>query len=142
VVVDAAADPLARAEEVQPVDLGEVVDAGRRGDGQVHRLLAGLRERLERLVGQLDEVALDAAAVREPQDRGAGLELAALADLVDEAMALERGQQPRSRALGQVGGLGELAQAHRRLALEQAGEHLAGAVDRLGARRGPARAGA
>jgi hypothetical protein len=60
-------------------------------------------------VGELDQVALDAAAMGEAQDRGAGLELAALAGLVDEAVALERGEQPRGGALGQVGGLRELA---------------------------------
>ena len=83
-------------------------------------------------------MALDAAAVGEAQDRRAGLELAALAGLVDEAVALERGEEPRGGALGQVGGLGEVAQAHRLVAVEQAREHLAGAVDRLGALSGRA----
>ena len=138
VVVDAAPDPLAGAEEVAAVDLGEVVDAVGGGDREVDRLAARLGDRLERGVGELDEVALDAAAMGEAQDRGAGLELAALAGLVDEAVALERGEQPRGGALGQVGGLGEVAQAHRLLAVEQAGEHLAGAVDRLRALSGRA----
>ena len=132
-VVDAAPDPLAGAEEVAAVDLGEVVDAVGGGDREVDRLAAGLGHRLERGLGQLDEMALQAAAMGEAQDRRAGLELAALAGLVDEAVALERRDEPRGGALGQVGGLGEVAQAHRLVALEQAREHLAGTVDRLGA---------
>jgi hypothetical protein len=79
---------------VAAVDLGEVVHAVGRGDGQVDRLAAALGDGLERDLGQLDEMALDAAALGEAQDRGARLELAALAGLVDEAVALERGQQP------------------------------------------------
>jgi hypothetical protein len=90
VEVDPAPDPLARAEEVTPVDLGEVVDAVGGGDREVDRLAAGLGHRLEGGVGELDEVALDAAAMGEAQDRGAGLELAAFAGLVDEASARSR----------------------------------------------------
>jgi hypothetical protein len=129
---------LAGAEEVAAFDLGEVVDAVGGGDREVDRLVGGLRDRLERGLGQLDEVTLEAAAAGEAHDRRAGLELAALAGLVDEAVALERREQPRGGALGQIRGLCEVAQAHRLVAVEQAREHLAGAVDRLRALSGRA----
>jgi hypothetical protein len=133
VEVDGAPDPLPGAEEVAALDLGEVLDAVDARHGEVDRLATGLGQDVQRRLGQLDDVAVHGAAVGEAQDRRAGLDLAAGAGAAHEAVALQAGDEPRRRALGQVGGLGEVADADRILAVEHERQQLGRAVDRLGA---------
>ena len=68
-VADRAPKPLTGAEEVPAIDLGDVLDSVGPGHGQVDRLAAGLRQRVERGPRQLDEVALEHAALGHPEDR-------------------------------------------------------------------------
>ena len=130
VVGDAPAHPLAGPEEVVALDLREVLDAERPRHGQVDRLTAGRRQPLEVRLRELDELA----AVREPQQHRAGLEAAALAALLDQALALERPQQARRGALRERGIVGELGERARPLGLQHQRQELGGAVDRLRAR--------
>ena len=60
------------------------------GTGEVDRLAAGLGERVERGLAQLDEVALEHAALGYAEDRRAGAQPPALSVLLDQAAALER----------------------------------------------------
>ena len=85
VIVDRAPEPLPGAEEVAAVDLGDVLDAVARRDREVDRLAAGLGQRVERGPGQLDDVALEHAALGHAQDRRAGAQAAALPVLLDQA---------------------------------------------------------
>ena len=117
------------------LDLSQVLDAARPGDGEVHGLAADPGHRLERRLGELDEVAVDDAAVGEAQDRGAGADLPARAVAAHEAVTLEARDQPAGRALGQLGRDREVADAERLLAVEHQGEQLGGPVDRLRAVR-------
>jgi hypothetical protein len=97
---------------------------------------AVLGQRVERRLGELDEVAVDDAAVGEAQDRRAGLDLAPGAVAAHEAVALEARHEARCGALGQLGRKSEVADAERLVAVEHQREELGGAVDRLGALRG------
>ena len=123
----AAADPVAGTEEVAALDLREVLDAERPRHGEVDRLAAGLRQRLEVRLRQL----LQPAAMGEaPQDRP-GLEAATPAVLLDQALALERAQEAAGRALGQRGVAGQVGQGARLFGFDHQREQLRGAVDGL-----------
>ena len=74
VVGHAPADPLAGAEEVAALDLGEVLDAARAGDGEVDRLPRGLGERVHRALGELDQAAAAGPRLGEAQEHRAGTE--------------------------------------------------------------------
>ena len=93
VVVDRPPEPLPGAEEVTAVDLGDVLDAGRGRQGEVDRLAARLRQCVERRSREFDDVALDHAALGDPEDRRPGTESPALAVLFDEPAPLERRDQ-------------------------------------------------
>ena len=114
VVGHAAADPLAGAEEVAALDLREVLDAERRRHREVDRLAAGLRERVEVRLGELGEVAVDEPRCAKRSSTGPGPKLPRRPALLHEALALERAEQPRGGALGQVGVAGQLAERARR----------------------------
>ena len=127
-----AVEPLAGAEEVLAVDLREVLDAAGRRDGEVDRLAAEPGERVERLGRELDEVAVDRAAVGVAQQRGPrarGAPRAAV--LVHEPVALERAERAREAVLlGSSAARPRSPSAHRLVALEHHHEQLRGAVDR------------
>ena len=71
------------------------------------------------------------------QEHRAGAEAAAVAMLLDEAVALERREQARGGALREVRPLGQLGDRLGPLALQHADEQLRGAVHRLRSRRLP-----
>ena len=102
--------------------------------GQVDRLAGGGAQHVERPARQLQDAALEHAALGHAQDRRPGAQAAALAVLLDQALALERRDQPRGGALGDAAGRRELGQRDRLLGLEHAHQQLGAAVDRGRAR--------
>src|SRR6266508_6489369 len=112
------------------IALGEMLDAGRRRHGEVDRLARGVGEPAQRFARELDERPAGNAALREPQQDGPGLQAPCA---LNQSLSLERGHEPRRRALRQPAQLGELADRERPGALDHADEQLAGPVDRLGA---------
>ena len=110
------------------VALSEVLNAGRRGDGEVDRLAARVGQPAQRLVGQLDEAVPVRAPLREAlEDRP---RTQTCADALDEALSLESRDKARGRALREVVRLGELAYRDRPRALEHADQQLRRTVDR------------
>ncbi len=130
-VGDAAPDPVRRPDEVAAVHLAQVLDAERRRHGQVDRLGARVGQAPQRVGAELGQVAVADAAAGQAHHHRPGPERAAEAVPLDERVPLQRGHEPRHRALGQVGRLGQLAHADRRVAVRNRDEQLGGAVDRL-----------
>ena len=131
VVRDALPDPVRGADEVPAVALGELVDAERRRHAEVHRLAGLFRQRVEMLVREIDQRDVGLRPLREAEQDGPGPHRAAVAVALEEALSLERGEEPGRGALRQLGGLGELADSERSRALDHAHEQLRRPVDRL-----------
>ena len=137
VVRDALPDPVRRADEVPAVPLGELVDAERRRDAEVHGLAGLLRERVEMVVREVDQRDVGLGALGEAEEDRSGPHRAAVAVALEQSLPLERGEEPGGRALGQLGGLGELADSERPRALDHAHEQLRGPVDCLASGHNP-----
>jgi hypothetical protein len=81
---------------------------------------------------EFDEVAFEQPAFGHAQDRRTGAQTATLADLLDEASALERAEQARRRALGDARRGGDLGEGDGLGRFEDAQEQVSAAVDRRG----------
>ena len=101
------------------------------GDAEVHRLAGLFRERVEMLVRKLDERDVGLGSLGEAKEDRPGPHGRTVAVALEEPLSLERGEEPRRRALGQLAGPGKLADAERSRALDHAHEQLRGAVDCL-----------
>src|SRR4029079_15443807 len=97
-----AAHPLSRAEEVLALHLARVLDAAVARHAEVDRLTGGVGERAHRPLARLHRFAAGEPA-GEAEHHRAGAEAPALALLLHEAVALERAQESRRRALRQAG---------------------------------------
>ena len=125
--------PVGRAEKVGAVDLSQVLfDAAGHRHGQVDRLAAGHTQPLERRSADRDDVALGDTAASELQQHRPRSHPATGAVTLHEALPFERSHGARDRALGQPGGIGQLADGPRLLALDHEHEQLGRPVDRLG----------
>ena len=113
------------------VALGELVDAERRRHAEVHRLAGLFREGVEMLVRKLDERDVGLGSLGEAKEDRPGPHGRTVAVALEEPLSLERGEEPRRRALGQLAGPGKLADAEGSRALDHAHEQLRGAVDCL-----------
>src|SRR5207302_8193992 len=111
VIGHAPPDPPACAEEVAAGHLREVLHAERPRHGEIDRLAARLGESVQMRLGELGQMAVNEAPLAEAQEHWANGEAPTRPVLGDEPLALERSQQPRRGALGQLRGLRELAEA-------------------------------
>ncbi len=111
-IVDGAPEPLAGAEEVAAVDLGDVLDAVAGRDGEVDRL-AACASASASSDGRASSTTLRSTqtALGDAEDRRTGAQPPALAVLLDETLALERAHQPRRGALRDSAGGGKLGRA-------------------------------
>ena len=83
-------------------------------------------------LGQGQDVVARDAALREPQQHGAGSQTAAEPGPLQEAGALQRPDQPAGGRLGQSGDGRQLADGERLGRFHDANEQLGGAIRRLG----------
>jgi hypothetical protein len=114
---------------VLALDLGEVLDAAEARHPEVDRLPRGVGERAHGALGQFHEVAPDEASAGEAQHHRAGAEAPALSLLLHEAVALERVQESRRRALRQAGVGGQICQPAGGVRLEHEREKLGPTID-------------
>jgi hypothetical protein len=128
---DAAPDPVGDADDVRRVFLCEVLDAERPRHREIYRLARRVGEAAQRRRGELEECRGRVSGREAEQDRP-GMQPAALAEALDEPLALERREEPGGRALRQPGAGGELADRRRVDRFDDAAEKLRSAVDRLG----------
>ena len=123
--------PVARAEQEGRVDLRNVVDPGAVGDSEVHVLASAGPDPLEhrlRQAGQLGTAVVAGGVEHEQRPADVLPRRAAL----DQAVVLQRRQQPGRGRAGQSGGLGHLGEGHGVVGLHDVGEQAGSAVDRLG----------
>ena len=95
---DPASRPVAGAQRVARVDLGQPGDSGRGGYGHVRGLAGGPSEPLEIGPGERREVAHGAVTARVLDEHGTRPEAAALSTL-REPVSLERAQEARRGGL-------------------------------------------
>ena len=104
------------------------------GVGTARLIVSSLASASRRSESALEphQIAVADAAAGEAQHHGPGPQRPAGAVALDERVPLERRDQPRDGALGQVGGLGQLAHSDRVHTVRDRHEQLGGPVDGLG----------
>ena len=113
------------------VALGQLVDAERRRDAEVHRLAGLFGKCVEVLVREIDQRDVGLGPLCEAKKDGPRPHRPAVAVALEEPLSFERGEEPGGGALGQLCGLGQLADPERPRALHHAHEQLRRPVDRL-----------
>ena len=101
---------------------------------RLHGLVGLLADRLQRRAGQPDQVLPRVVPGGVQPEQAAG-DVAAVVVALEQLGALEGGEHPRRRGLGQVAGLLEVREGERLVGLDDRGDQQGGAVDRLGAAR-------
>ena len=127
---DRAPQPVADADHVHAVDLGDLLDHAVPLDAEVDRLAGLLAEALKERLGQLGQPGFGAAAPGEPDEHLARAEPAVVVAL-HQPVALQRQQQPGGGALGQPGRGRQLGEGDRARGVHDLGEEPGRPVHRL-----------
>jgi hypothetical protein len=127
---DRAPQPVADADHVHAVDLGDLLDHAIPLDAEVDRLAALLTEALKERLRQLGQPGFGAATPGEADEHLARAEPPVVVALY-QPIPLQRQQEPGGRALGQAGRGRQLGEGHRAGGVHDLGEEPGRPVDRL-----------
>ncbi len=132
---DRQPDPVRAADQVPAVHLGDLLDqTAVARHAEVDGLAGLLAEPGEHRLGEAHKIGLESAAAGVGHEDLAGGEPAGRI-AADQAVALQRGQQPGGRALGQPADRGQLRERDRVAVPRHLDQQLRRAVDGLRTRR-------